>query len=276
MEESLTMLSNDKEYILSLDGKQVGTGLKEQGVGDVNLWGFEGPPSLTETLTFLRNETNNILAIADKIDDQEDKTYLDADMLKDLKFVVEALSLRIKGLREAKVRHEILRSSFTKKVTKFPQQGSRYKLAFADIEAFLSRADIVIKDILNLNVEWCNVMARVNRSSQCSALTRQVDLEKQRNFRILLNPDVIEQFNAGLTGTNPEYVKQRTPEWFNMRRCSRITSSTMHNALGLRTLKLQKEHFDEFVLGKMPKEKEPTPAMTHGMKHEVMLFQISK
>ena len=123
MDESLKLLSIDKEYILSLDGKQVGTGLKEQGVGDVNLWGFEGPPSLTDTLHFLHNETNNILAIADKINDQEDKTYLDPDILKDLKFVVEAFSLRIKGLREAKVRHEILRSTFPKKVTKFPQQG---------------------------------------------------------------------------------------------------------------------------------------------------------
>ena len=103
MDESLKLLFIDKEYILSLDGKQVGTGLKEQGVGDVNLWGFEGPPSLTDTLRFLRNETNNILAIADKINDQEDKTYLNPDILKDLKFVVEALSLRIKGLREAKV-----------------------------------------------------------------------------------------------------------------------------------------------------------------------------
>ena len=103
MDESLKLLSIDKEYILSLDGKQVGTGLKEQGVGDVNLWGFEGPPSLTDTLRFLHNETNNILAIADKINDQEDKTYLDPDILKDLKFVGEALSLWIKGLRQAKV-----------------------------------------------------------------------------------------------------------------------------------------------------------------------------
>ena len=48
----------------------------------------------------------------------------------------------------------------------------------------------------------------------------------------------------------------------------------MHNALGLRTLKMQKEHLDEFVLGKIPKDKEPTPAMTHGIKHEVNQLHI--
>ena len=73
-------------------------------------------------------ETNNILAIADKVSEQEDSNFIDADVVKDLKFVVQTISYHIKRLREAKVRHEFLRSSFTKKITKFPDQGSHLYL----------------------------------------------------------------------------------------------------------------------------------------------------
>ena len=152
IEESFQNLENDKEYILSLDGKQVGQGLKEYGEGDVNLWGFEGPPSLEQTMRHLRNKTNNILGIADKVFDQVDKTRLDVDVVKELKFILQTFSYHIKRLQEAKVCHEILRSSFNKKISKFPDQGSRYKLAFSEIDAFVAKADMVIKDILQINV----------------------------------------------------------------------------------------------------------------------------
>ena len=58
-------------------------------------------------------------------------------------------------------------------------------------------------------------------------------------------------------------------EWFNVRRQSRITASTMHNALGFRTLKAQKAHYDEFVLGKVPPITQTPLAMLHGTQHEV-------
>ena len=96
IDEAFLNLNNEKEFILSLDGKQVGQGLKENGVGDVNLWGFEGPPSLERTLRHLQNETYNILAIGDRVYDQKDSNFIDLQVVKDLKFVVEGLSLHIK------------------------------------------------------------------------------------------------------------------------------------------------------------------------------------
>ena len=269
IEESLQNLDNDREFILSLDGKQVRQGLKENGVGDVNLWGFEGPPSLHETLEHLCNESNNILSIADRIQEQEDKWSIDDEVVKELKFVVQTFSCHIKHLHEAKVQHEILRSSFNKKICKFPEQGSRYKLAFSGIDAFIAKSDMVIKDILQLNVRWCIIMAKINRNTQCFLSTGTVDMEQQHNYRILLKPRVIESIYPGFLDNNPEYVQQRTPEWFAIRRQSRITASTMHNALGFRTLKAQKQHYDEFVLGKVPLVSQTPAAMVHGTTHEV-------
>ena len=165
IDESFHILDNAKEFILSLDGKQVGQGLKENGVGDVNLWGFEGPPSLEETLRYLHNEGNNVLNIADIVYDQEDSNVIDPEVVKDLKFVVQTLSNHIRRLREAKVRHEMLCSSFNRKIAKFPEMGSRYKSAFSDIDAFIVRAEMVIKDILQMNVRWCMLMVKINRNT---------------------------------------------------------------------------------------------------------------
>ena len=151
IDEAVNLLVPEKEYILSLDGKQVGQGLKDNGIGDVDLWDFEGPPSLKDTLRYLHNECNNILLMSDKLQAQERDNVLDNDITKDLKFVVQTLSFRIKSLRESKVRHEMLWNTFTNKIKKFIDQGSHYQIAFSDIEAFLARADILIKDILSLN-----------------------------------------------------------------------------------------------------------------------------
>ena len=73
----------------------------------------------------------------------------------------------------------------------------------------------------------------------------------------------------GFLDNNPEYVQQRTPEWFAIRRQSRITASTMHNTLGFHTLKAQKQHYDEFVLGKVPPVAQTPAVMVHGTTHEV-------
>ena len=43
IEDGINMLDPNKEYIISLDGKQTGKGLKDIGQGDVDLWGFEAP-----------------------------------------------------------------------------------------------------------------------------------------------------------------------------------------------------------------------------------------
>ena len=77
---------------------------------------------------------------------------------------------------------------------KFPDQGSRYKLAFSDIDAFIAKSDMVINDILQLNVRWCMVMAKINRNSQCFLSTGTVDMEQQCNYRILLKPRSLNQF----------------------------------------------------------------------------------
>ena len=50
IEDSVKLLDKDKEFVLSLDGKQLIPGLTNDTEGDINLWGYEEPPTLKESL----------------------------------------------------------------------------------------------------------------------------------------------------------------------------------------------------------------------------------
>ena len=50
IEESIKLLDKDKEFVLSLDGKQLIPSLLNESEGDINLWGYEGPTSLKHNL----------------------------------------------------------------------------------------------------------------------------------------------------------------------------------------------------------------------------------
>ena len=84
-----------KEYVLALNGKQTSTGLLNDTEGDVNLWGYEGPPTLDETLERLylqENCTLEVVAKASRFDPNMN------EIAPDLKSVVQIVTKCIKGL----------------------------------------------------------------------------------------------------------------------------------------------------------------------------------
>ena len=273
IDEGIKMLDPQKEYIIALDGKQTGKGLKEIGQGDVDLWGFEGPPTLQDTMKQNEKEMDFFSLLSFRLIDESN---FNENAMKEVKFALQINSHKIKNLREAKVRHEILRKSFHRKISKFPDQGNRYVLAFAEIDAFIAKSNMLIQKLLAINVNWCEIMARVNRTSYYFRKDEPIKIDEQDNGYVLLNDDFMDLlYGKGFLEQNPQFVKQRSDKWKDLRMQSRLTGSTMHNALGLRNLKSQKEHFDEFVLQNIPQRKEINAAMVHGSKHEVYLTLIS-
>ena len=75
--------------MLSLDGKQTSPGLLNECEGDVNLWGYEGPPSLEEHLERLRLQENLILDIVNKAS-RDDNTL--GDFVDDIKSIVQIIT----------------------------------------------------------------------------------------------------------------------------------------------------------------------------------------
>ena len=268
IDEAVQLLQQNKQYIVSLDGKQAGLGLRTDGYGDVNLWGYEGPPTLSQMQHRLREETDFVLKVSDCA--EYDVSVLDKrSVLWNLKFIVQLLSNRIKALRQAKVRHELLRSSFQQTIKKFPEKRGKYDMAFSEIDAFVCRADNVIDKILKHNIEWCHLMARINECENAFKSKSPLDLANQGNLQMLLEPDVVEMLQPGHLVNNSDHVKQRTQYWYRLRANVRVTGSTIHNALGLRTLIAQKKHYDEYISMK-PNNDPPTAAMIHGTQNEVI------
>ena len=66
-------------------------------------------------------------------------------------------------------------------------------------------------------------------------------------------------------------VKQGSDAWLQLRKKARLTGSTMYKALGLETLKAQKEHFDVHVKGKQAKTVTPEVQcmMDYGTENEI-------
>ena len=131
------LLDKEKEFVLSLDGKQLIPGLLNEDEGDVNLWGYEGPPTLKENLNCLEQHKDIILDIVGKasIDDNSLDVFCE-----DLKLVVQIITKQNCDLRHAKVRQEQLRSRFQKKISANPGIGSRYDIAFSGIDCFIQLA----------------------------------------------------------------------------------------------------------------------------------------
>ena len=265
--ESLTMIDKSKEIVVCLDGKQTAKGLRNSYEGDVDLWGFEGPPSLKDSHEENQREITFFDMLALKLTDTENFC---AEAIKEVKFALQISSHKIKNLREAVVRHEILRNTFQNKIKKTPNIGSKYMYAFSEIDAFIERSKSLISKLLNLNLKWCKVMATINRNEGNFNRNRTITLDEQNNGYILLEPELLEiLYGDKILDENPHIVKQRTPQWLALRARSKITSSTMHDALGFRTLKKQKEHYDRYVSKTNKNPVEVNPAMEHGTQHEV-------
>ena len=56
----------------------------------------------------------------------------------------------------------------------------------------------------------------------------------------------IAELNGG-NRSNPLHVKQGTEEWLQLRKQAPVTGSTFYDAIGMRSLKSQKEHIDRYV-----------------------------
>ena len=79
-----------KEFILSFDGKLVGTGLTEENLGDVNLWNFEMDPNLKEVKMRLESEEEQINSLKNSLDNATDKFITD-ELQKILKLITEQI-----------------------------------------------------------------------------------------------------------------------------------------------------------------------------------------
>ena len=139
------------------------------------------------------------------------------------------------------------------------------------VKAFIYTSSEWIQKCLMNNCELCELMAHVNDNADIIVHGDSMEIEDQMNVRVLFPPDKLpEPFDLE---RNPQLIKQRSEEWFKLKKKAVITASSASNALGLHTVKEHKEHHAVFLHNKEPKDyDENTKAkIQHGVDNEVSI-----
>ena len=263
MKGSFNLVNPKKQYVLEYDAKRIATGFGPNNVGQVNLWGYEGPPNLDEKKRQLEEE----LSLIDELEENNmDKKQL---LFKILTKMMSNITKRIHKKRLSIMGHTKYLKETLKMCEGNPRLKKKYNKSIQDTKANIYVLKKWIEDALNLNLRICALLSEINGTLDLFTFDRNVDLQKQGNCKFLHNPEQIKHrinFN-----NHPEAIKQKSKEWFDLRNKCRVTGSTLFNALCLSSLKLQKEHFEQFIEHKKPKDfpEDVQVKIDHGNKNEV-------
>lgn len=253
------------QYVLSFDAKKLAPGLKNEVDGDIDLLGFEGPPSLHDKICILNGHIAKIETFMCKI--KEDRVIIHQNKLLELLINV---SRKIRSLRRREWAQGLLRQRLIKLSQNNPGNLDYYKKSMSRVNLNEYQLKTLTQRAHELNLSICRSIAHVRGVSSLIPLSRYVDVSTWGNAFRLLHPDVISQFFD--LEREHMFIKQGTHQWKEQRLLARVTGSTLFRALGLDTLKRQKIHHDEFVL-KMeppPVSKAVKRILAHGSDNEVM------
>lgn len=232
-----------KINMMCVDGKKVTAGLDEQ-FGDVNVFGFEDPPSIADKRQRLNDELQLVddmkLTLSEKFCNinfssvDKGETFNLVDMMRGLIFL---LTLRLKEGRHLKKKQEFGLEKLKERAGS-EWKTSKYVYAISGIQAFLYRVRQFIQVTLSNIGKLCEIGSEINEKQSDFRVSGEVDPTVQQNMFLLKEVD--EQVHPLPTNL----IKQRSEMWKDVRKLATVTGSTLHNAIGLRTLKEQKLHFD--------------------------------
>ncbi|CAG2229306.1 unnamed protein product [Mytilus edulis] len=240
----IQLISSQKKnsYVLTFDGKKLAPGLTDEA-GDIDLLGY-GPEPLHQ---------------------QHEQYTKSKEIISKITGYLQGSSKSIRDLRQLIAKQQYALDKFTTKAASEP--GKNYCYVIDSIKTAIYRAKSTIKDALATNDALFGFIALLqNSSGYCT--DKMVNLSKTKSFVTLKEP---RQVHSSLRLPETEHVphhllKQKSDEWFNLRKTVKVTGSTAYNALGIDGLKSQKETF-QYINNQ--KEK---PAPTEQRRSENFLY----
>ena len=259
MEISLDVFAEHHEgrdVKLSLDGKRISIGFGD--LGEEDLGGLEAKPALKERQERLSKETDDIKTAHEicKLQSENDGKFLkeapECGTIKSaLLTSISHLSYRVKELRELVVKKKTALINLKKRV-----DGDWTKSKLAPAISFLHTKIITsqssIQDLLSSIDKLGFAVACINGTEQHYVLgsNAAVHFESQENY-VCLREVVLTNKSPSIDNPVPMTTKQHSQQWHALRDQSRITGSTIFQALGCATLKEQKSHYDKVYNGKV-------------------------
>ena len=168
--------NKEKEFILSFDGKSVGTGLKDDNLGDVNLWNFETDPNLRESGEKLENELKFINDLKSSDVSQNSKDVRDK-LLQIVKIVTE----RIQNVRSIITKNERTISKYEKMDAENPNYKMKHQYTIQHSQYLIDQCTVIIQRCLTINRDLCELCSHLNNSWSLFSRNDIINLADQPN-----------------------------------------------------------------------------------------------
>ena len=257
-------------FCLKFGGRKISSGFQDD-TGDIDLIGCNSDPTLSEKQQKRASRVNFLTHLINEISlNSIPLTSCDTihPVVLSLKSVVQIMSQENIHMRDLRLRKGKGMEVLHKKAGE-DWQKSKYKLAIMSIQGTI----IQINDLLCKGSDLCNSLCKaicfIQGSSSLWSDCGRVNITKLDNFRSLptmSNADVA----AMDVNEIPLYLRQRSEDWFLLRKQFAITGSTLFDIAGFDMLKLKKQHYDPYHRGiSLPTPSEEVQkAMDHGTAFE--------
>ena len=256
------------EFILSFDGKLIAPGCKGERTGDSDMWGVEGPPNLSTAVKTLKTTLSTAHALKTKIDN----TNLNHHFHK-LRRVLNLSTLRIRRLRDRITGSFYLRKKLIDKCGNSQELQYKHRRQMSTLNQNTAECESVVHHLLEVNMKATEIMAAINSNSDVhiGQKARHISLIEHANNFQLLPPEIVRYVMNLEDASNVQFVKQRSEEWFKLRKKARVTGSSLNAAIGLDMLQKQKEPHYTHVRGRQPSPvtEELQKKFDHRTKNEV-------
>ena len=282
--EMISKLSSfDPEQVLTykvcVDGKKINAGVRGQALGDINLWGFEDPPTLGDRTERLNQELTVVESLKKEIELLELKSeecFSDIEgtrrkrLLDMMHQCIHILSERIQDLRVGRVGQGIALEKLMGQVTG-DWRMSKYGFAISGIRTKMFEIDSCLSITLRSIDKLCRACSALSGSEYNFSVTDTVQMGFQENFVCLKGiacPEKVGALDDNMVLSN---INQRSDAWFAVRKTAVITGSTLYKALGFDGLKAQKAHYAMVFQGEEPSspDNETQKRMEYGSKNEI-------
>ncbi|KAL5010284.1 hypothetical protein ScPMuIL_012589 [Solemya velum] len=257
----------EKTYKLCVDGKKINSSLIGKH-GDIDLWGHESSPTITERRESLNVDVETIENCSKYFQNKqqyitnfEALSFLEKENIgSSLKTIITLITKRLQALRKNVLLKEANKDKLINSITG-DWRNSRLVFVISGLITHLYDMKACIRNMLRDIDDLCIAIAHLNESKVW--IDGTFPLKKCRDHITIAFVDDLNRDNSDTF----RYIEQRSPAWHLVRKGAKITGSTMFNGLALGTLKSQLEHYDSVVFGK--DEPEPASSVKERMQHGV-------
>ena len=172
---TIDMITGKKDLLLMADGKLVTKGLRNEFSGDVDLFGHETEPNISELKKFLEKQLDFICNVVENFPDSTAEDKFSA-ILK----LVEMVTQMIRNVRQIHVRE---RQKLQKFLTgKYPTQLEK---AISSCKMHIYTSSVWIKKALDVNLKLFQFLAELQNNMHVFTLKKKLDICMAPNVRVL-------------------------------------------------------------------------------------------